>query len=66
MDLPDAPRPPDHVVLRALLTSSPSWKLCASVAGMAAYCRVMPPAFPRRPLVVDTEGHHFREAIAPQ
>lgn len=57
------PRRPDQTLLIALLKGSATWRLCVSSGSLEAYCRTKPPAFPRKPLVLDVGGLHLEERL---
>jgi len=46
-------RAPHHLLLHGYLRASPSWRSCARTENLEAYCRTLPPRFPRKPLRVD-------------
>jgi hypothetical protein len=63
----DTPRnkqpPPHHVLLQDNLSASPAWSPCGNAHDLQAYCRVMPPQFPRQPLRLKVYGWDFEELI---
>lgn len=63
MDRPSVPDPPDHTLLQSALAKSPSWQVCADSGETTAYCRAKPPAYPRKPLVLDVGGWRFEERV---
>jgi hypothetical protein len=65
IDLPAATKWPHQAVLRRMLAGSSCWKPCARADNLEAYCRAMPPKFPRRLLVVEAEGRRFQERLGP-
>jgi hypothetical protein len=44
---------PHYALLRRTLQSSPAWRECGSAGTLAAYCRVLPPSVPPKPLRMD-------------
>ena len=54
---------PHQVLLRDAMTNNPSWRPCGDSQSLVAYCRRMPPAFPRKPIVLDVGGWHLEERI---
>jgi hypothetical protein len=65
LDAPSAQEPPHHVLLGLAVTGSSAWRRCGSAQHLIAYCRAEPPAFPRKPLVLDAGGWHFEERVRP-
>jgi hypothetical protein len=63
LDAPSLLGTPDHVLLEQAVERNPSWKKCASNMNLIAYCRAEPPAFARKPLVLDAGGRHVEENI---
>jgi hypothetical protein len=63
LDGPLAPEPPHHLLLGLAVTGSSAWSRCGSAQHLIAYCRAAPPAFPRKPLVLDAGGWHFEERV---
>jgi len=54
---------PDQVLLKDMLENSPGWRICCGTKSLLAYYRVSPPAFPRKPLVLDAGPWHLEERI---
>jgi hypothetical protein len=44
---------PDQTLLETTLRASPSWRPCARVDALEAFCRALPPETPRLPLQID-------------
>jgi hypothetical protein len=44
---------PHHALLRGYVSRSPAWRLCAQAHNLEAYCRLLPPRYPRKPLRID-------------
>jgi hypothetical protein len=65
LDAPSAQEPPHHALLGLAMTGSSAWSHCGSAQRLIAYCRALPPAFPRKPLVLDAGGWHFEESVLP-
>jgi len=65
VELPSAGEPPHAALLRDTMANSPSWQSCGRSQDMLAYCRAKPPAFPRKPLVLDVGGWRLVERIEP-
>jgi hypothetical protein len=65
LDAPSAQQPPHHLLLGLAMTGSSTWSHCGSAKDLVAYCRALPPAFPRQPLVLDAGGWHFEERVVP-
>ena len=65
LDAPSAQEPPHHVLLGLAVTGNSAWSHCGSAQHLIAYCRALPPAFPRKPLVVDAGGWHLEERVVP-
>jgi hypothetical protein len=65
LDDPSAQEPPDHALLGLAVTGNSAWNRCGSAKKLIAYCRARPPAFPRKPLVLNAGGWHIEERIDP-
>jgi hypothetical protein len=48
-----APRLSHHPLLRATVEASAAWRPCGAARELAAYCRQLPPRYPRRPLQIE-------------
>jgi len=42
-----------HFLLQKFLRVTPGWRACAKAMDLEAYCRTLPPRFPRQPLRID-------------
>jgi hypothetical protein len=65
LDGPTAQAPPHHVLLGLAVTGNSTWSHCGSAQRLIAYCRAVPPAFPRKPLVLRAGGWDFEERVGP-
>jgi hypothetical protein len=54
---------PHQALVQQTVQVSPTWRLCASEAALSAYCRVLPPQVPRKPLEIDLRGRLGRVIV---
>jgi hypothetical protein len=45
--------PAHHFLLREFVRTDTAWRPCAKAQDLEAYCRTLPPRFPRKPLQID-------------
>ncbi len=65
VDTPGNRKWPHHAILESAMEHDASWQLCQPPGRQLVYCRVKPPHFPRRPLILDAGGYRLEEDIAP-
>ena len=56
LEAPRANFPTHHVLLASAMATSPSWKACGQTNNILAWCRIQPPRFLRKPLVMKFGG----------
>jgi Dolichyl-phosphate-mannose-protein mannosyltransferase len=52
---------PHHVLLAAAMEDNLAWTICGQSKNMAAWCRIQPPRFPRKPVIMDAGNRHLVE-----
>ena len=62
----DGPETAQQILLRDTMAASPAWRPCIESGSLRAYCRVLPPQVPLRPIEVDVRkklGRSFFEQM---
>ena len=66
LDAPALFERPDQALLKNMLENSPDWKIRCGTERLLAYQRLKPPAFSRKPIVLNAGHWHIEEEIPRQ